>query len=249
MADAKKIAPFFEGWDDKVVLSYLQGHMGQSMADDEENPRAAQIWLGDFCYFAGRPDAALVQKAAANIIVPRDEAWASLIETVWGGNVRKSTRYAIKKEPDAFDREKLTAFTKNLPAGCVLRLFDGALYDAAMAEAWSKDFCAQFEDKADFCRRGIGVGALQGGTLVAGASCYCIYNGGIEIEIGTRPDFRRRGLAAACGARLILECLHRGLYPNWDAVDLRSVAVAEKLGYHRDKPYTVYIKEAAPARG
>lgn len=71
---------------------------------------------------------------------------------------------------------------------------------------------------------------------------YTIYPGGIEIEIDTKPDYRGRGLATACGAALILECLRRGLYPSWDAHDLRSVALAEKLGYHRDHPYPVYVK-------
>ena len=47
-------------------------------------------------------------------------------------------------------------------------------------------------------------------------------------------------LAAACGARLILACLDRGLYPSWDAIDLRSVSLAEKLGYHRAEPYPIY---------
>lgn len=70
---------------------------------------------------------------------------------------------------------------------------------------------------------------------------YTVYNGGIEIEIDTKLQFRQKGLATACGAKLILECLGRNLYPSWDAHDLRSVALAEKLGYHMDKPYTVYI--------
>jgi len=35
--------------------------------------------------------------------------------------------------------------------------------------------------------------------------------------------------------------LNRNLYPSWDAHDLCSVGLAEKLGYHLDKPYTVYI--------
>ena len=39
---------------------------------------------------------------------------------------------------------------------------------------------------------------------MAGASSYTVYDGGIEIEIDTRPDVRRLGLALACGARLIL---------------------------------------------
>ena len=48
------------------------------------------------------------------------------------------------------------------------------------------------------------------------ASSYTVYRGGIEIEIDTHPDHRRRGLARACGAALMLECLKRGLY-SWDA--------------------------------
>ena len=71
-------------------------------------------------------------------------------------------------------------------------------------------------------------------------SSYCVYAGGIEVEIDTHPAHRQRGLATACGARLILECLDRGLYLSWDAHDLRSVALAEKLGYHRGEPYPVY---------
>ncbi len=42
-------------------------------------------------------------------------------------------------------------------------------------------------------------------------------------------------------AKLILECMDRGLYPSWDAHDMRSVALAEKLGYHLDKEYVTYI--------
>ena len=82
--------------------------------------------------------------------------------------------------------------------------------------------------------------ALYNNELVSGASSYTSYEGGIEIEIDTRKDHRRRGLAYACGARLILECLDRGLYPSWDAQNLWSVALAEKLGYHFDHEYAAF---------
>ncbi len=71
---------------------------------------------------------------------------------------------------------------------------------------------------------------------MAGASSYSVYHGGIEIQIATQKAYRRRGLATACGAKLILLCLERGLNPSWDAHDLRSVALAEKLGYRRGSP-------------
>ena len=117
------------------------------------------------------------------------------------------------------------------------------LVPVLLGEGWSKDFCSAFDSPADCCRRGVGVVAMYEGVPVAGAGSYSVYRGGIEVEIDTREDHRRRGLAAACGARLILECLDRGLYPSWDAIDLRSVALAEKLGYHRGEEYTTYWLE------
>ena len=55
-----------------------------------------------------------------------------------------------------------------------------------------------------------------------------------------REDCRRRGFAYICGAKLILECLKRGLYPSWDAQNKWSVALAEKLGYHFDHAYQAF---------
>ena len=78
------------------------------------------------------------------------------------------------------------------------------------------------------------------GEPVAGASSYSSFDGGIEIEIDTKAEYRRRGLATACGAKLILECLDRGWYPSWDAQNPWSLALAEKLGYHFDREYTAY---------
>ena len=63
---------------------------------------------------------------------------------------------------------------------------------------------------------------------------------GIEIEIGTMEAYRRQGLAQVCGAKLILECMERGLYPSWDAQNRWSVALAQKLGYHFDQAYPAY---------
>ena len=41
-------------------------------------------------------------------------------------------------------------------------------------------------------------------------------------------------------AALILQCLEEGLYPSWDAQNMISVHLAEKLGYELDYEYMVY---------
>lgn len=239
--DMEKIAPLFAGWNETMVWSCLQGYMGKAFVDDERCPTAALIETACFGFFAGVPNEALVRKTTSFLLAARSSDWEPLIESVWGDKFKKFQRYAIKKEPDVFDREKLSRFASALPQDYSMRLIDKEIYTMSAREKWSADLCGQFPTWEDYAKRGIGVGVLHNGALVAGASSYTIYRGGIEIEIDTNPEYRQQSLATACGAKLILECLDRGLYPSWDAHDLRSVALAEKLGYHPDHPYTAYM--------
>ncbi len=81
---------------------------------------------------------------------------------------------------------------------------------------------------------------MKSGRIVAGASSYARYNEGIEIEVDTVAEERRKGLATITCAALILRCLDEGLYPSWDAQNMNSVHLAEKLGYEYDHEYTAY---------
>ena len=240
MSLLKRIAPLYSGWEETLIWSVLEGHMGYALADDEETPTSALVVVGDICFFAGRPDDAIAAKAGAPEMIPQHDGWCASIERVWGEKVQRRLRYAIKKEPDVFHESTLQYYVDSLPEQYELRLFDEAIYAQSFADRWSRDFCSNFQDCNDFLSRGLGVAVLHEGALVSGASSYTVYNGGFEIEIDTKPEYRQQGLATICGAKLILEALQRGLYPSWDAYDLRSVALAEKLGYHVDHPYTVY---------
>ena len=242
----KKIEPLFQGWDETLIWSCLQGYMGTAWADSDVNPGSAQIVIADFAIFAGEANEELVRNRPPVygsdfvVMVPQNHVWAALIQDVYGNDAKAVTRYAIKKETGIFNVPGLREIVENIDAGYSLRMFDEEMYNQAMANKWSRDLCAQFADYRDFSEKGLGAGVLHNGELVAGASSYTVYRGGIEIEIDTRTDCRRRGLALACGARLILACLERDLYPSWDAQNKGSVALAEKLGYHFDKEYVVY---------
>lgn len=246
VTDKSAIAPLFAGWQETLIWSCLQDCMGTAYAAGGGQPRSAQILVGDFCFFAGEPEEALIRHWPAEapadflIMVPQHEGWSQVIAAVYGGRALRRERYATKKEPDVFCREALERFAGQLPASCELRLIDRELFGQIRALAWAQDLCSQFKDGQDYDLRGIGVAALEDGVVVSGASSYTVYREGIEIEIDTRTDKRRRGLALACGARLILECLDRGLYPSWDAQNKGSLALAEKLGYHFDHAYPVY---------
>ena len=246
--DMSLIRPLFAAWDEKLVQSALDGCMGRAWATDDLT--AAKVINGDFAALAGDPNAAEAETLAG--FIPEDYAsdmhllcsfrnlWNDRIERTYGERAIGFERYAIRKEPDVFDPARLRAFCDRIPDGYALRPIDAELYEQAKQEEWSRDFVSQFRDVDDYLTRGLGVAVLFEGQMIAGASSYVVFHDGIEIEIDTRKDHRRKGLALACASRLILTCLERNWYPSWDAANLQSVALAEKLGYHMDQPYTTY---------
>ena len=119
-------------------------------------------------------------------------------------------------------------------------MIDENLYNMCKASKWSKDLVSNYKDFDNYKNNGIGYVIMHENKIVCGASSYSSYKGGIEIEIDTREDFRKRGLAYICGAKLILECLKRNIFPSWDAHNTASARLAEKLGYYFDYAYTAY---------
>lgn len=238
------IKEIFGAWDETLIWSCLQGIMGELHTNSAED--AAVAILGDFAFYAGKPSEELVRFKPENceqdfiIMVPQNDAWAKIIEKCYGDKARRVTRYAIKKERDVFDVSKLEQAILSIPKEYELKMLEEPEYGMCRNNSWSNDLVSQYKDYAMYKELGLGVAALKDGELVAGASSYSTYDGGIEIEIDTREGHRRKGLAYACSAKLIMECLKKGLYPSWDAQNKWSVALAEKLGYHVSHEYTAY---------
>lgn len=241
LKDTSMASQLFARWDETLITSCLQGVMGKLYGTDPEKPASVVAQLGDFAFYAGEPSQELILAKPVGflILVPQNEQWAALMEACLPGQCKRMTRYAIKKDTQ-FDTGHLLSLAQTLPQGYELRRIDGALYDRCLEAEWSEDFVSVFDSKRDYLEKGLGVVALKDGRLVAGASSYSRYREGIEIEVDTRQDQRQLGLATACCARLILECLNQGLYPSWDAQNRISVRLAEKLGYEFSHEYPVY---------
>lgn len=240
----KITAPLFGNWQETMIWSCLQGIMGKIYADDPDNPTAAMALLGDFTFFAGEPSMELAAYKPAwctqnfMIMIPQNDNWENTIMQTYGDKAKVVLRYATKKEPDIFDREKLNQIVSSLKGEYQIRMIDEPLYQMCKAQSWSADLVSQFPTYEIYHKLGLGFVILKDDTIVSGASSYTRYLEGIEIEIDTKKEYRRRGLACACGAKLILECLKRSLYPSWDAQNKCSIALAEKLGYHYSHTYT-----------
>lgn len=135
ITNIEKVKDLFAGWEETLIWSCMQGVMGEIYADDALNPASAMAILGDFAFFAGEPDEELISYKPDwchnefIIMVPQNDAWAALIEKHYQEKAKKVSRYAIKKETDAFDKEKLKRIVASLPEEYELRLIDREIYE------------------------------------------------------------------------------------------------------------------------
>lgn len=245
ITDMKKVEELFAGWEETLIYSCLQKVMGKIYVTDTEGPESAMAYVGCFGFLAGIPDKELIMRKpdGFSILVPQNEDWSAMIEECFPDS-KRVTRYAIRKDT-VFDEEYLNSLItgfKNDPkfTGYGLKAIDAELYELCLNDPVTRDFVLSFESKERYLELGRGMVIMKEGRIVAGASSFTRYKDGIEIEVDTAPDERRKGLATVCSAALILNCLEEGLYPSWDAANLDSVHLSEKLGYEFDHEYAAY---------
>ena len=238
--DTSKVKDLFEGWQETLIYSCIQKVMGKIYTVNPNEPASAFAYVGCFGFVAGEPNRELLENKPEgfSIIAPQNEAWAALIEEVYP-YAKLVTRYAIKKDTK-FDIEALKKNLELLPEGYELKYIDGELYDLCWENPVTAEFVAVFGSKERYLELGRGVMILKDGKFVSGASSYTRYNEGIEIEVDTIESERRKHLALVSCSALILRCLEEGLYPSWDAHNMMSVGMAEKLGYEFDHEYYAY---------
>lgn len=240
LSDTSKVKHLFEGWQETLIYSCLERVMGKIYVTDPENPRSAFAYVGCFVFLAGEEERELLLKRPGGflILVPQNEAWEKLIRECIP-SAKRVLRYAIRKDT-VFDRETLQKNLSLLPEGYELKPIDSKLYDKCLENPATADFVSSFESREQYLEIGRGMVILRNGEIVAGASSYTRYREGIEIEVDTVEAERRKHLATVACSALILRCLEEGLYPSWDAHNMHSVHLAEKLGYEMDHEYVAY---------
>lgn len=173
--------------------------------------------------------------------------WQELVEETLEGRLIRITRYAFTSEK--LERGHLQSLRDTLPEGFRLAQMNLALAKQLKQEQgeFSEDHLVNFDSAEDFLRRGFGFCILQGEQIVCAATTFAVCSKGIEIQINTREQQRRKGLASAAAAALILHSLERGLDPNWDAASPISARLAEKLGYIPQGEYPLLLYTGSPA--
>jgi GNAT superfamily N-acetyltransferase len=230
-----------------VVAAVIEGGMGRVFADAQADPQVALAVL-DFHLLAGdplHPNAPLLfrQLQPGNVVVAPTPAWGQLLAATYPDALTVYRREAFQAKQ--FDTNKLKGFCQALPARFELRQVRPEEV-AQFATDLDRALIYNFRSPEEFITRGVGMGILHQGRFVSGACSAAIGGGKFEIEIQTQPRFRRRGLARAVAAALILYGLEHGLEACWDAANEPSAALARQLGFHPTGKYEAYrLKQPA----
>ena len=91
-----------------------------------------------------------------------------------------------------------------------------------------------------FQAEGSGAVIYYNGEIVAAASSFLSLNGEVEMDLSTKEAHRRKNLATACAARMLRDCMERGITVHWDAQNDISLHMAEKFGFEIEAAYSVY---------
>ncbi|WP_426350266.1 GNAT family N-acetyltransferase [Alloiococcus sp. CFN-8] len=236
--------------NEATLPGYLQGFIsGASWVNDIINPTTAILVIADFCYLIGNIDKKykaeivdiLKDNCKGKLIGYSSNTWSEFIEENFAETFKKRKRYSFKHESNIFDRNKLENYADAIQPELNTKRINEEIYQIALQQSWTEDFCSNFLSLEHFLNYGIGYVIMKDGEIISGASSYSYCKGHIDITIETKPEYQRKGLALACASKVILECLDRNIYPKWDASNLNSVALAEKLGYNLDKEYFIYF--------
>ncbi len=234
--------------DDVVLRSCIEGNIGRIWVRSKGAPNCSAVVAADFCFLLGSFEeidyealAELLREyGRGKVIISEDKSLDSFIESRFPINFQKYKRYEFNKGLTKFDKQLLEEFGTSVEPEFTVDRMSEISYFQALKDGFTADFCSFFSSLDKFIKHGIGYVVVKNGEIIAGASSYTYCEGSIEITIGTKKDYRRKGLALACASKLILECIDRNIYPRWDAANTESVALAEKLGYRFEKEYEVY---------
>jgi hypothetical protein len=237
--DTRKLYKIFDAFKwNYLPDAILEGTMGRALADDVDNPHVAvleapnlklNILGGD----AGHPSAReyIEQLPRMAALLFSSAGWEELVQSVHAGKMIARPRYAFTSEK--LDIEQIRTLGSQIPDGYRLAQMDLTLARRLGGEKgeFAEDHMANFGSPEDFIARGFGFCLLRGDEFASVATTFAICHRGIEIQINTREEHQRKGLAAVVAAQLIVHSLQNNLDPNWDAANETSAGLARKLGY------------------
>lgn len=232
----KKIEPLFKDIRFFMGKSVLEGIMGDAYTNNLSNSQFAILVVKSFCFISGSIEKEELKEIFNNnfkekSIIPSDEI-CEQIEEIYGNKIIKTQRYSIKKNP-TFNTLQLEKMSKDVFPKYKIEKIKGKLIKKVREEGF-KITTENYE------KNGIGFCCIYNNEIVGSASSNIFYKDGIEVNVRVKEEHRRKGLATAMCANLILECINKNKKISWDAKDMISVKLSEKLGFKYDSTYNRY---------
>lgn len=227
---------------DISIECVLEDQMGAAYVDEMQNPSAYMIRIGPFHYFAGEAISSggleMVQGFQPyNLFMSASNGWVDVFKRQYGERFIEIERYSFSTERMSIEHVRQlcqsSAFAKDV------KRMNVALVERVSGQEHFIDV-SDFESPADFEERGIGFYVEEDGKIIGAAYSSLVCSSSIEVSLFVEEEFRRRGIATVLSANLVCWCLEHGMDAHWDAANLESCKLAEKLGYESVGSYQAY---------
>ncbi len=244
--DKTSVRQLFETFDKARALIFpaIDQDRCELWVDSLDSPSAVLWKLKILCALAGDS----TSPAAVELIhkiEPRQAVffcstdWGVLIRRTWGSRLGSQKRTRLS--PDFLDIPYLRVLMKRVPDGFALERMDLDTV-RSLDKRVAMHIPLFYGDSESFYNNGVGFCIKHQGKVVSSASSFAPFTDAFEIEVYTNndPTYRRKGLATAVSAALIVYALEHNIVPHWDAANEESVALALKLGYSNPEPWEVF---------
>ncbi|MCA9892728.1 MAG: GNAT family N-acetyltransferase [Anaerolineae bacterium] len=245
----QQLGALFEGAQGGLMPdAVLDGCMGRALADSAcpkfavlELPAADVVILGGDLNQPAATDY-LRNLSKFTMLFANAPDFEKVTKHIHRGKWVAFERFAFSTDHLSWD--KMRQFQADLPDGFHVKKLDVDLArQLAQDEAneYANHHGINFDSPEDFVARGGAYCICEAHTIACVASSFAVCAHGIEIQIDTHPDYRRRGLGTVAAAYLIAHCLENDLEPGWDAATEVSAELAKKLGYTPQATYQMYV--------
>jgi hypothetical protein len=248
--DWRLIRPLFEAHRRAraIIFPALDQGRGTLDANSLNPPTVARLHLAILNIVAGdssSPDAKeIIRKIEPMQLVFRpDPSWTRVIKEEWGEQLGAQQR--IMLSPESLDLEHLRNLKSQVPKGYRLEKMDLETI-RRLDKRESIHIPMFFGSSEEFYKMGLAYCIKFEGKIVSMASTFTPFTDMFEVQVDTfDASQRRKGLATAVSAALMIHALEHNIIPYWDAENEASLHLALKLGYVRPDYWKAYYLKSS----
>lgn len=257
--DYWKVKSFFKPINFNLVVDSILSNntIGQVNVDNACDPVFSYIWTyTDSILIGGNPcrEAKMLPEILDRKLIPQlkkyglrelliyvdmNSHWKQIIPEIFGKDrvfIQRRRYYKMNAIADYIDN-RTNSKVEIIRIDRAIK--NNKLRNHRLLNGWVHSF---WEDLDNFSMKGTGYCALDGDTIASW--CLTVYAFDNERELGleTVSDYRSKGLATAVAKETIKDCKEKGYNLRWHCRENNtpSIAIAEKLGFIRNKDYEIF---------